>query len=71
MNIRIDCLIGGLAALTLSTGLMAQDDDYVNIEDDLSTGMELQEVANRAYENAEDYWENYPGPIDGNIFFIF
>jgi hypothetical protein len=66
LSIRIACLIGGLLALTLSTGLIAQDDDYVSIEDDLSTGMELQEVANRAYENADGYWENYPGPIDGD-----
>ena len=66
MRIKVACLIGGLAALTLSTGLMAKDDDYVNIEDDLSTGMELQELANRAYENADDYWENHPDPIDGN-----
>ena len=66
MRIKVACLIGGLAALTLSTGLMAKDDDYVNIEDDLSTGMELQEEANRAYENADDYWENHPDPIDGN-----
>ena len=66
MSKRIACLIGGLAALTLSTGLMAQDDGYVNIEDDLGTGMELQELANRAYANADDYWENHPGPIDGD-----
>ena len=66
MSIRIACLIGGLAALTLSTSLMAQDDGYVNIEDDLSTGMQLQELANRAYANADDYWENHPGPVDGD-----
>ena len=66
MNIKVVCLIGGLAVLTLSNGLMAKDDNYVHIADDLGKGMELQEVADRAYENADDYWENHPGPVDGD-----
>jgi len=37
--------------------LMAQDDNYNHVNDDLSNGTELKEVANRAYENAEAYWE--------------
>lgn len=39
LSIKIVCLIGGLAVLTLSNGLMAMDDDYVHIADYLSKGI--------------------------------
>lgn len=43
----------------LSPGLMAaeEEEDYIHISEDLRTGMELQEVSDRAYDNAEEYWE--------------
>ena len=66
LSTKIACVLGGVAALMLSTGLLARDDNYQYIEQDLGTGMELQEVADRAYDNADDYWENYPGPVDGD-----
>ena len=57
MGAKIAGSLGGLVALILSAGLMAKDDNYVHIAQDLGTGMELQEVADRAYDNADDYWE--------------
>jgi outer membrane protein OmpA-like peptidoglycan-associated protein len=62
-------IISGLVcALALPLGLQAQDsdDNYVNITEDLGKGMELQEVADRAYENADEYWENVTGRRDGD-----
>lgn len=57
MGTKIAGSLGGFAALMLCAGLMADDDNYVHIARDLGTGMELQEVADRAYDNADDYWE--------------
>ena len=63
-------IIGGLAgflSLALSTVSVAQDDDYVHIQADLSGGMGLQEISDRAFENAEDYWEIAHGHVrDGH-----
>jgi outer membrane protein OmpA-like peptidoglycan-associated protein len=42
-----------------SVAAWAQDEgaDYRNIAEDLGRGLELQEVADRAYDNADAYWE--------------
>jgi outer membrane protein OmpA-like peptidoglycan-associated protein len=66
LSTKIAGFIGGVAALMLSAGLLAEDENYVNIEGDLGTGVQLQEVAERAFDNADDYWTNYPGPVDGD-----
>jgi len=57
VNNKLARSLGGIFALMLSGGLVAQDEEYVNIRTDLANGLELQEVSDRAYENAEDYWE--------------
>ena len=57
MSIKIACGLGGVFALLFSTTGVTQEDDYVHIRDDLTTGMDLQEVADRAYQQSEDYWE--------------
>jgi outer membrane protein OmpA-like peptidoglycan-associated protein len=46
-----------LCFITLSIGVQAKDDNYQDISADLRQGMELQELSDRAYGNAEDYWE--------------
>ena len=57
LRIRSVQLLCVIIFLTLAFGLQAQDDEYIDIRDDLSKGMELQEVSDRAYDNREDYWE--------------
>ena len=66
MSIKIRFIFGALCVILLSSGLQAADDDYVNIRTDLASGMELQEVADRAYDNADDYWANNPENRDGD-----
>jgi outer membrane protein OmpA-like peptidoglycan-associated protein len=57
-------VLGGLLALFGAVGLQAQEggDKYLDIVDDLRQGIELQEVADRAYDNADYYWE----PVHGH-----
>jgi hypothetical protein len=55
MSFRVRVLLGGLFALVLSGSLIA-DDDYVHVQEDLDKRMELQEISDRAYANAEEYW---------------
>ncbi len=50
-------ILGGLLTLSLSFGLQAQDGDYQDIKADLGQGKELQEIADRAYDNTDAYWE--------------
>ena len=52
--------------MALTFSVQAQDESYNNVADDLGNGLELQEVADRAYENAGDYWEGQQGPRDGD-----
>lgn len=66
MNIARIRILSVLSAITISCSLQAQDDSYLHIADDLGKGMELKEVADRAYDNADEYWENHPGPRDGD-----
>ena len=56
----------GFCAIALSCGLQAQDDNYSHVRDDLGAGATLQDVADRAYDNADDYWESLPGERDGD-----
>jgi len=57
---------GVLCALVLSFGLQAQDDEYVDIPTDLASGKPLQEVADRAYDNKDDYWAGRAADRDGD-----
>ena len=60
---------GAICAIFLSFSAQAQDDNddnYQSIEADLRNGLLLQEVADRAYDNADDYWANNPGQRDGD-----
>jgi outer membrane protein OmpA-like peptidoglycan-associated protein len=53
----------------------AQEDRYVHVGDDLQNGMELQDIAKRAFDNSGDYWEyahghdrdghDHPGHAEG------
>jgi len=54
--------------LTLSLGAAAQEEggDYRNIETDLANGLPLQDVADRALDNADDYWAKNPAKRDGD-----
>ena len=63
LSIRI---FTGVCAMAFAFSVQAQDENYIDIADDLSNGLELQEVADRAYENADDYWEDHQGPVDGD-----
>jgi hypothetical protein len=36
----------------LAPALQAQDDNYLHVNEDLRNGMELQDIADRAYDNA-------------------
>ena len=54
-------IISGIFVLVLSFKLQAQEEDYLHIAQDLGQGMELQEVSDRAYDNAEEYWEHSHG----------
>lgn len=63
LSIRI---FTGICTLALAYSVQAQDENYTDVADDLSDGLELQEVADRAYENADDYWEDHQGPVDGD-----
>jgi outer membrane protein OmpA-like peptidoglycan-associated protein len=57
-----------LALLLLPPALAAQDEPesaYTHVADELSRGVALQEVADNAYDNADDYWTRDPGPRDG------
>ena len=66
MSIKISTIFYAACVILLSSSLQAADDDYVNISTDLASGMELQEVADRAYDNADDYWANNPERRDGD-----
>jgi len=66
LSTRIAVSLGGLAAVMFSAGLIAKDDNYVHIAQDLRTGMALQEVADRAYDNADGYWTNQSDARDGD-----
>ena len=59
-------ILSSLCAIAFSYGLQAQDDDYVDIPTDLASGKPLQEVADRAYANADDYWAGRAGERDGD-----
>ena len=54
---RIAKTFSCVLVLLLPFNLHAQEEDYVHISRDLGRGLELQEVSDRAYENAEEYWE--------------
>jgi outer membrane protein OmpA-like peptidoglycan-associated protein len=49
--------VAGVLAVLAATALQAQEQSYSTIGDDLQRGLPLQEVADRAYQNAEEYWE--------------
>jgi outer membrane protein OmpA-like peptidoglycan-associated protein len=52
----------GLLFAAQTVGLQADEqEDYANIIEDLKQGLELQDVSDRAYEHAEEYWEYMHG----------
>ena len=62
-------MFGVLSLLAIPLVLQAQDDEdssYTHIPDELTRGIALQDVADNAYENADDYWTRDPGPVDGD-----
>lgn len=55
--VNIAGMLSGILAFSLSFGLQAQEEGYQDIATDLRGGLELQEVSDRAFDNAEKYWE--------------
>jgi outer membrane protein OmpA-like peptidoglycan-associated protein len=59
-------ILGVLLALSLTFDLPAQEETYLHVVDDLGRGMELQDIAGRAYDNADDYWAGRATGRDGD-----
>ena len=57
MNNAVILRFVGVVALIFSVGAIADEDEYINVREDLYTGVELQEVADRAYKYSDEYWE--------------
>lgn len=51
-----------ILALAFSVAVMAQEGNYLHVSNDLANGVELKEIADRAFANSEFYWQHdHPG----------
>lgn len=57
LNTQTSRILMLFCATAFACSLQAADEDYIHVSADLSGGVELQELADRAYDNSETYWE--------------
>lgn len=60
MNNKAGILLASIVSLPFSFAVFAQQGGYVDVNADLLNGTDLGGIAERAHENAEDYWEQIP-----------